>query len=48
MNEISDAKLKAFILVGTMGLIVIISAKLIGKILHKGVNDGIKLIGFHH
>lgn len=47
MNEISDGKLKAFIFVGTIGVIVIISAKLIGRILHKGVHDGIKLIGFH-
>jgi len=45
MNEISDAKLKAFMLVGTIGLIVIISARLICRILHKGFDDGIKLIG---
>ena len=45
MNEISNGKLKAFMLVGTIGLIVIISAKLMCEILHKGVNDGIKLIG---
>ncbi|MFZ2631503.1 MAG: hypothetical protein WA081_09675 [Desulfosalsimonadaceae bacterium] len=41
MNEISDAKLKAFILVGTMGLIVIISAKLIGRIVHKALMTGL-------
>ena len=45
MNEISDAKLKAFILVGTIGITVILSAKIIFSILHKSVDAGSKLIG---
>jgi hypothetical protein len=44
MNELSDTKLKAYILVGSIGVAVIVSIQLISSVIHKGL-EGIKLIG---
>jgi hypothetical protein len=45
MNEISQTKLQAYILVGAIGVAVILSADFISRIAHKGV-EWIKMIGF--
>ena len=44
MNEISETKLQAYILVGAIGVAVILSADFISRIAHKGV-EWIKMIG---
>jgi hypothetical protein len=45
MNEISETKLQAYILVGAIGVAVILSVDFVSKIAHKGV-EWIKVIGY--
>ena len=44
MNKISDAKLKASILAGIIGITVFLSTEFLFRVLYEGVDDGIKMI----
>ena len=44
MKEISDTRLKAYIIVGAVGVAMILVADLISTAINKGI-EGVKLIG---
>jgi hypothetical protein len=44
MENISNTKLKAFIVIGTIGVAIILIADYVHSVLNKGI-EGIKLIG---